>query len=466
MSGRKKIQVDESEWYRLQRQAQQLKEVRSNLPNLIEDVRQQTRADIDRAFAPVQERQRQTEQALSSLSDQTRRLEEHTSQRLRQQAHELQRALESTAGQLREETRAQLEAQQDTLRREIAAERAERRKEMAQLSEQVGELTQDRTRAEAAARTWLTDAQTIARSTEQLPHERFAPGELDRLRNRLDTAGENVAQGRYDAAIALTQETYHALSELRVEITQRDLAHRAARSEAVEALVTVGHLIERNAVRPVLGERGEALDGVILDVDYWSESELDELKQEVEAALRRARDDSTDIEELRALRSEEAPRLEQWLGDVVERAGMRQLASQIRVNLADAVVDTLAQIAAYDLVDGVYDAADPRRAYLAKLQHENGNHILVEVDQAPEDAAQCVLRVLSYDHDTTAEAELRSRAESIQEALTSDGHRASAPVSEHGAPDPSDLNLEERGRPAPAQRRSRPASAPRRRAQS
>ncbi|OIJ62789.1 hypothetical protein [Streptomyces mangrovisoli] len=452
MSGRKRIRVDESEWYRLQRQAQQLKEVRRDLPHLIEEVRQQTRADVDQAFGAAQERARRAEQVLAGLSEQTRQLEAATSRRLQEQAAQLRHTVEATAGQLRAEVQARLDAQQDVLRREIADERAARRKEFDHLSQQVGELTADRERAGEVARIWVDDARTVERAiAQELPHERFAPGELDRLRTRLATAESNVAQGRHDAAIALSQETYHALSELRLEVAQRDLAHRAARAGAVQALVTVDHLIRKSAVRPVLGADGEVLDGVRLEVDYWSEGELEEVRQAVERLLARARDEDTGVDELTDLQQREAPRLEQWLGDVVERAGMRQLASQVRVNLADAVVGTLEQIAAYDLVDGVYDASDPRRAFLAKLQHENGNEILIEVDRAPEHEAQCVLRVLSYDHDTASKSELRERALSIQRALREEGHDASEPVSDAGVPDRAALDLQRR-RSAPAAR--------------
>lgn len=52
MSGRKRIQVDQSEWYRLQQRARQLREVKRDIPRLFADVRAQTRADIDRAFSP------------------------------------------------------------------------------------------------------------------------------------------------------------------------------------------------------------------------------------------------------------------------------------------------------------------------------------------------------------------------------------------------------------------------------
>ncbi|MCG7529517.1 hypothetical protein MHW47_34435, partial [Streptomyces sp. OfavH-34-F] len=113
MSGRKRIQVDESEWYRIQRKAQQLKEVRRDIPALIDEVRRKTGEDLDRVFARVEERQQRHDTVVRGLSEQTRRLEAETARRLRDQAAEVRGTLAAHAGQLREETRRGLAEQQE-----------------------------------------------------------------------------------------------------------------------------------------------------------------------------------------------------------------------------------------------------------------------------------------------------------------------------------------------------------------
>ncbi|MCM2416947.1 hypothetical protein [Streptomyces sp. RKAG293] len=454
MSGRKRISVDEAEWYRVQRKAQQLKEVLSTLPGLVEDIRSQTRADLDRTFARVSERQQRHEAAMGELSQQTRRLEADTTRRLQEQAKDLHRELAATAGRLREETRQALAEQQAQVRQALAAERAERRAETARLAADIDIMKEDRARAEETVRAWLADANVMAGLIAEAGlHERYAPQELERLQARLATAGQNLAQGRFDAALALAQETYHSLSELRVDTEQRELERCSAQTAAVESLVRVERLIEGNLERPVLGADGTAMEGFTLDVEFWSRDELDGLRQETADGLSQARDDGTDVEALHGLREREAPRLERTLGDTVAQAGMRHLASQIRVNLADAVAQTLGELAFYDFVDGEYQDADPRGAYYAKLQHDNGNEIVLDISQAARDSGECVVRVLSYDHDVTSEAELRGRAEAIQEALKGEGHNASRPVSEPGAPDPELLDIERHR--AEAERRTR-----------
>ncbi|WLQ32922.1 hypothetical protein P8A18_05410 [Streptomyces castrisilvae] len=444
MSGRKRIQVDEAEWYRIQRKAQQLKNVQRKIPKLIDEVRRQTGEDLDRVFSRVEERQQRHEEVVQGLSEQTRQLEADTARRLREQTTEVRGALAASAGQIREETRQRLAEQQQRVRQAIADERAERRAETARLSAEIGVLSQDRAQAGRAVKPWLADARSVASEIADAGlHERYAPGELDRLTGRLTTAEQNAAEGRFDAALAVAQETYHSLSELRADTEQRELERCTAQMAAIDALATVAGEIEDGREQPVDGPDGTVLPGYVVDVDYWSEGEWDRLRTEAADILARARDDGTGTDELLLLRDREAPRLEEELGETVEQATMRHLASQLRVNLADTVAQTLSRIAFYDFVDGEYQDADPRGTYYAKLRHENGNELVLDISQAAPDSGEQVVRVLSYDYDVTAEEELRNRAEAVRLALADDGRAVpAAPESEPGAPDPRFLDIE------------------------
>ncbi|MFE7577901.1 hypothetical protein ACFU5Z_24505 [Streptomyces sp. NPDC057521] len=444
MSGRKRIQVDESEWYRIQRKAQQLKDVQRNIPDLIEEVRRRTGEDLDRVFSQVEERQERHDAVVQGLSEQTRRIEADTARRLRDQAAEVRGALAASAGQIREETRQRLADQQERTRRALADERAERRAETARLAREIGAHTEDRARADRTARSWLADARALAADLAEAGlHERYAPGELDRLTGRLATAEQNAAEGRFDAALALVQEICHSLSELRADTEQRELERCTAQMAAIDALATVSGAIEGSREQPVTGPDGAVLPDYTVDVAYWSEGDWDRLRTEAAETLARARDDATGTDELLGLRDREAPRLEDELGDTVGRATMRHLASQLRVNLADTVAHSLSELAYYDFVDGEYENADPRGSYYAKLRHENGNEIVLDISQAAPDSGEQVVRVLSYDYDTTSEDQLRDRAEAVRRALAEDGRAApAAPEAEPGTPDRSFLDIE------------------------
>ncbi|WP_330451638.1 MULTISPECIES: hypothetical protein [unclassified Streptomyces] len=425
MSGRKLIQIDQSEWHRLQRRARELQAVRRDVPRLIKDVRKQTRADVDRAFSRVQAQQRRQDEAIGRLSDRARELEADTTRKLREQAEHLRQDLRETAGRIERQTRERLDEQRRETERALAAERAERRAETARLTREVDVLKADRVHAEDTVGTWLADADTMAELIGgTLPHDRYAPGRLDKVRRRVATARNTAGEGRFDAALAVAQDAFHELSDLRVEIEQRELEHCLARQGAVEALVQVQCLAEDNRHHPVVGPDGQPVPGYSLDVVHWSEGEFDQVLSETATALARARDPHTEVTDLHALRDEAAPRLEQGLGEAVEKAGMRQLASQLRVNLADVVARTLHDLAFYDLVEeeSGYAADDPRGSFHARLRNmASGNEIRVEIARADKDSERSVIRVESSDHDITAEAELRSRADAVYTALREQG---------------------------------------------
>jgi hypothetical protein len=435
MSGKRRITVDEAQWNALQRQARQLRELKINAPQLVADLQRQTQQEVERVSERLENRQRAVEQTMSALSDQTRALEAETTRQLRDQASEMHRRLADTAGQLREETDAALAQQQQAWRAELAAERKRQRAELARLDSQI------RRQAKAsseAAEAWLRDAELVHDLIrDELPHERYAPGQLAALDRRLATARDNVQQGQSQAALALAQEAYHDLSELRVEIELRDREWTGLHTVVYEALLQLDGLAAENAKQIIAaGEVGNDA-AVDLDVDYWSEGALTKLRSDVADLLTSVNDTEAwpSTDELRDIAEVRVPELERRLSDVVERAHMRLLASQLRVNVAEVVAKTLDEVAGYQVADHLYEQLDSRRTFLAKLEHSNGNEIVVSVAPSTDESGQCVLRLLSYDYDTAAESVLEERAHAVTRELRSRGLDADDQGCEAGEPD-------------------------------
>jgi hypothetical protein len=435
MSGRKRILVAEADWLKLQRKASRLGEIRREMRKLVKEVRRQTEEDLERIFSQVEDRQRQIDQTVAQLSEQARQLEASTNRRLHEHAERMQESLRATAGQLREETRNLLAEQERAWRSEI------------------DEIRQERTRAAGTARQWLDDAHLmhdLIRDT--LPHERFAPGQLTDLHRRLATAEGNLVElGAPEAALARAQDVYHSLSELRLELELRDREWRALQSAATEALTIVDSLIDHNKVLAVRDPEGQEIPGVELNVDYWSGGALTRLRADVAAILQRVGDETEPMSttELEAVIEREAPELEQRLVDVVDRAGRRQLASQVRVNLADLVAQTLDETAGYQLVDNSYAANDEREPFYVKLRQVNGNEIVVEVAPESEDSGRSILRMFSFDQDTASLTERRQRSLVVARNLRENGIPVDEPETEEGEPDIGLRDLESIRRSVP-----------------
>jgi hypothetical protein len=465
MSGVKRITVDANQWSRAQQAAARLREVNREIPGMLDAVRRENQAAIDRATAEVRARQDAVDQALAGLSEQTRKIEAQTRQRIRAQETRLRGELSDTARQLREESRAALEDQERRFAAGLAKERQERVRETKELRDGLAALQNHRDQARSAAATYVADARLMRDAIDrELPHERFAPGRLAELSSRLDFAEENVGQDRGEAALAQAQEIYLQLSELRAEVELRDQEWQAMRLAAGAAITLLQQQVRVNTTPDAVDEKGEKIDGYTLDVDFWSEGELTELSETAAQLAARLTDTSRppSVAELREIadRAAAGGELDEKLTSVVATAQARQIASQVRANLAELVVSTLEETAGYAWEEGqaIYAGGDERQAFYAKVRHLDNSEIVVEV--APDDGGKsCTLRILSYDAGLPDEEERVRRAHAVADSLRAHGLQAGLPAADAEQPDPGLANFDVLRRPAPSSRSGRGRSA-------
>ncbi|RFS82243.1 hypothetical protein D0T12_28840 [Actinomadura spongiicola] len=425
MSGAKTISVDAGAWREAQRAARRLAEVRRDMPKLLDDVRRQTRADIDRAVSAVTTRQARTDQRLRELSEHTRDLERRTSARLREQAGRLKA--------VRAETKR--------LSREIDQERQERERQFADLDARVTDITERRDQATRRARVLFDDAGTLAAAIGELPHERFAPGRLRRLEQRLAQTAVTLNEQEPAFSLGLVQNLYFDLSDLRVDVEEAALEWERARFEALDALHAADAVTVSNIVVPMRAMDGTVLDDIDLDVNFWTDGDaarlLDRIREQ--AGVVADPDCPLTLDELRAIVQRDAPAYEQELTDLLERAWTRTLASQQRANTAEIAIAALEQ-QGYELADEAWEGEDFRGAHYSKLVSLTGRSELV-VEIAPDGDAGMAIRVLSYDSDA-AEDRRRQRTESMLGSLRSAGIPAGAPEDRGTEPTPEEGDLE------------------------
>lgn len=463
MSGVKRITVDANDWSRAQQAAARLREVNREIPGMLDAVRRENQAAIDRAAAEVRTRQDAFDQALTGLSEQTRKIEAQTRQRIRAQEARLRGELRDTTRQLRQETRAALEEQDRRFAEGLARERQERLRETSELRDELAGIRTDRDRARSAAATFVADARLMQGAIDaELPHERFAPGKLAELSRRLDNAEDNVNRGLGEAALAQAQEVYLQLSELRAEVELRDQEWQAARLMAGSAITLLQQQIRVNTNPDALDENGEKIDGYTLDVDFWSEGELAKLS---EAATRLAArltdaDNPPSVAELREIADRAAGELDEALTSIVATAQARQIASQVRANLAELVVNTLEETAGYSWEEGqaIYVGGDERRAFYSKLRHLDDSEIVVEVTP-DETGKSCTLRILSYDVGLHDEEERVRRAHAVADSLRAHGLEAGLPAADMEQADPGLADFDALRKPVPSSRASRARAA-------
>ena len=440
MSGAKRVTVDQRAWQQAQQAAARLRDVNRELPGMIESLRREQEATTQRITTQVRERQDAFEQQLVGLSEQTKRIEAETSRRIRAKADQLRGQMRNALDCARKETRASLEEQEQRFQDELARERQDRLQESRALRDELQTVRQDRERALSAAASLAADARQLRNAIEEnLPHQRFAPGRLADLSRRLELADGNIAQGFGESALSQTQELYLELSNLRTEVELRDQEWQMARMTASSAVTVLQEQIRLNSNPDVADEDGSPIEGVTLDVDFWSEGELAELRAAAAALADRvaAEDNPPRLADLQQIIDKDVPELDGKLTEIVARAQARQWASQVRANLAELVVTTLEETTGYSWEEGqaIYASGDQRRAFYSKLRHLDDSEIVVEV--APDEGGKsCVLRILSYDVGTPDEEERVRRAHAVVASLREQGLEVGIPTAEREAPDP------------------------------
>ena len=421
MSGKKRITVDEDAWREAMSKANRLRDVERELPGMVAAVQRAQEQQAARDRAAVQARQDQLTKQLASLSQQARQIEASTSRRISAATVTIMNEAREANRQLRADTRDLLDQQEQRFDAALTAERAERQREAGALRQEIAHERAAKASVLDAAQTAVADARVLHDAiATSLPHERFAPGHLDRLTNRLAIAEASAAAGTGETALAQAQELCLSLGELRAEVELRDAEWRAAHLTTLKAVTTLAEHINYNSMITVTDE--ELGVSAELDVDYWSKGELSAIRAEADrlAARVSAEADPPTLAELRDI-SERSVVLNDRLSDAVAAARARQWASQIRVNMAEMVVDVLEPITGYTWDgDATFAGDDQRGAFYSKLKHPDQSEIVVEI--APdEDGKSCVIRVMSYERGEPDESQRVSRVKAISDSLREQG---------------------------------------------
>ena len=437
MSGKKRITVDEDAWNDAMRKASQLRQVQRDLPAMLESVRRASEQQAARDRAAFQARQDQLASKLSKLSSYARQVEATTTQRITAATTSIMNEARQANESLRAETRHLIERQQQRFTAAMDSERAERQRDFAALQQQITSDRAARADVLEAARSVAADAQVMRDAIDStLPHERYAPGELGKLTGRLAIAESNITAGSGEAALAVAQELFLRLGELRSEVELRDAEWRAAHLTAVTVVTALIEQISGSEhIEVADDESGLSAD---LDVDYWSDGELSKIRAQADRLSARLADeaDPPSLAELAEIAQRSASSLDKALSEAIALAQARQWASQVRVNVAEHVVQVLEQSTPYDL-DGepVFAGDDQRGAFYSKLRSADDSEIVVEV--APDETGKsCVIRVLSYESGTPNEYLRGARVRAIAEALGAEG-LSGTPAAEPGEPDPA-----------------------------
>lgn len=460
MSGEKKryVSVEDQELRRLREQESRLRSISQDLPERLNAVRQQAQRDFQQRLAPLEKRNQEQQKEVQNLRSNLRNMELETNQRLQQQRQEFQKkiqdsqqsqteALKRESAQLnasmkqgfkqqREEylnlTRQQRQEylnlinQQDSKFTNLIQQEREARQQGQQILQQqinqvVSNVEQEKQRKQTIAENLLNDLDII---WEQInlgyQHQRFTPGRLNDLKRNLEFSRSNINSGITEAAIATCQQTYLDLADLRLKLEQKEqewqLYYHAT-------LTDLGSLItEVRANRECELEVGELGEGekFQVEVDYWVNGRLSDYEKQLTSLEKQLKDGEKTLttEEIKEI-GQKIAQLEPVLGDIVEQAKLAILSSQLRVEIADRVVETLSSLG-YTMNDAVYEGEDDRNAYVVKMHNIAGDEVVTVITPEKEFGTNSV-SINTFSSTILDEKATQQQAKAIFEVLEEEG---------------------------------------------
>ena len=402
MSGRKSANVTISEdcYNEMLDNTRRADDARRAAERRIAEAREQNRAQRERFEQQQQDMQEEYRAGLDDLSSAIRDAEEEQNRRLDQvrvqAANDRRKAAEDLAALGRDVTH-RIEAQgarfQHALDRQGAElrktideqaatfERAlgdHRREVKAALNKIEQDIQSDKARQRAIAVSQIEDIEKLFRLMRtQRDHERFAPGELDKIESKFSHCRTDLDSGNSPAAFANARERYFEYQELRQRVAERQAEWEAYLAE-VQRLAedTSGAMAATEGAKYTFSD--DSSQQVEAQIDYWSEGKLEDFNNRLKDHLARLETpEELSTDDLKELMNALAP-MEGELSGIVADAKERLVQSQMRQNIAASILDSF-KGTPWQLDDSTYQHEDFRRGLHLKLKNASDEHIVASV---------------------------------------------------------------------------------------
>lgn len=372
------------------------------------------------------------EQHVQRLGQDMQRMERDSRAELNRQKQDYQQGLKETARLQQQYTDQSIQQLDNKIQQDLATQRNEYRtliqkqkKQFDHALQQQGDTLQRNIdqlqqsiknrlhREEDIAQEWLGALQEeITYISEAFRHQQFAPGELNRLQDRLNLINGNIKQQLFQAAVSSAQEAYLQARQLREKLELQEMQWDAAWQLAQESATTALLLINEHHTIEYLLENNETFQ---LEVDFWSQGDWQKLQQKVDGYKQQLDNQSEPLSQADIERIQQACETAQdELLNLVDNAKAALLSSINRRDLQEIILEKLQELG-YQSVDSTYEQEDFRKAFYLKVENGNHDQIVTIVTPSEQDFAN-QLSINFYDNSPN-EAVRKERLELIQQQL-------------------------------------------------
>jgi len=423
MSGHKRatVKLNQQDLYRLEQLGERVKQVELDYQDIQTKIHQHRSEQINQINQQLENRQNQYNQVLDGYQNDICRLEQATSQALLENHLALQDELENHQSVLACNMQTLIAQHQQSIHQVLQENQQTQANHFQSIKHALQNFQNEREQKAYLAQEAVQGAFSLLQSVNQVyPHERYFPGAMNRIQMEYDLAAQNLENGLAEAALYGAQQVCQQVSILRLsleEIMQNTaLMLSIAREKATEILL----LIQEHTSIPAVDLEGNLLD-TLIDVDYWSAGRLGSLYQRCAGFLNQLENPAADYEyaDLERVIQLVLPQLEQSLQDIVAQARLKVILSQIRYNIAQRIVEALAE-QGFEIQQSLYLGNDEKQPYQVITRNLEGSEVQVCVDTGDQLGAYQI-QLDSEEAVPCTEAELRQRAHQVMRSLQTFG---------------------------------------------
>jgi hypothetical protein len=424
MSGHKKttVTLSENEYRRLHDAEMQFRFMKRKLPEMIQAERDENLSLIHDNLLRMEERQLDYKEIIDQLDDQLKIIEMDTADAMVEEHSRMQAALDELNDDLLLETENVLSEQARIFEEMIIEEHNQRQTQLMEIESQMLDFTQREQRKTDYVIHWLEQCLVLSGFIkEHYAYKKFSPGSIEKIEQSLYMAQENLEHDSSEAALAIAQTSYAQLSELRLVLERQQSSWQILHQTCLLTAHRFLDDIENCKNLPALDLDGNELPENV-DTDYWSGRKLSRLAEYGRNIIQQLERDKRllDHAALNNLLHDTIPAMQHDLDKAVFDARWSALNSQIRINIADLVIQALEQ-QGFTLQNALYNNHDLRKAFTAQVKNYQGNEVVIQVNPITGDVGKNELQLISLDEEQRTQHELTQRSREIVESLKSFG---------------------------------------------
>lgn len=325
--------------------------------------------------------------------------------------------LGTTIRKQRDELYQALKRQRQEITQEVEKEREERKRSIRSVQNQINHMVKTEEERRERAKNYVEDVLTIHNTINRQKWEKYVPGKIRTIDEKLSIAFNNMENGDIQAAMVMAQTVHSEIEDIQMQV---DILENEFMSLYETAKKSVADLIEAiETSTNIETSLSEAYDSITvsLDVDYWSRGAIQLMRNNAESLYQELLASSVDLSTERVNEIlAESELLIQETNTIVQQAICNLTSSQSRVDMAREMAEAL-HAQGYEIVDTAYKEDDERNSFHLKMKNIAGSEVVTIISPIENEPGDYTVSIHSFDNTFVAENVLLQRAKEMLSLL-------------------------------------------------